>query len=444
MNKILIDFGMLPTDAIEDYISLSNDVQILSEDEHRYEKLITNNIDKTKTFLQPCKFGNVEVKHTFQDIRNKIINDSKIFQLYDRTETPFHTTSKKISVISLKIDRATTFLKKNGYKTIIFNSTPHSCNNWILAKCAELLGVQVLYFKVSVIPWRYHLFEGVNATPKKLKFNDSINEVEKKHILEFITSKKGSRLEALPDYELRRLDANNGKFYSFKKDFIKDWKRPDLVLNKYLCYKKYKSHSQCAAEFKAEKYVLFFLHFQPERTTLPEGYGFSQQVLAIKTLRKCLDKGVKLMVKEHPSTFTNLCHWKERTPDFYDDILGIDGVDLVDIAEDSYSLIDTAQFTATITGTILFESVVRGTPAIAFGLAPILIASTYHRYETEDGLAKFLRGDYVQGYNVLESLACTITARHCIYKKFQKESNLTHRAVSSGIRTLLRESNSNG
>ena len=62
---------------------------------------------------------------------------------------------------------------------------------------------------------------------------------------------------------------------------------------------------------------VFFLHFQPERTTLPEGYGFAQQLAAIIALDGALPEGTKLYVKEHPTTFTHDCMWKERLPFWY-------------------------------------------------------------------------------------------------------------------------------
>ena len=66
------------------------------------------------------------------------------------------------------------------------------------------------------------------------------------------------------------------------------------------------------------EFVYFALHFEPERTTNPDGGFFHDQFLAIIHLRKILPEDVNIFVKEHPSQFKVIDRGlKGRSPLFY-------------------------------------------------------------------------------------------------------------------------------
>ena len=71
---------------------------------------------------------------------------------------------------------------------------------------------------------------------------------------------------------------------------------------------------------KNEKdFVYFALHFEPERTTTPDGDYFHDQFLALVTLRKIVPMDVLIYVKEHPSQFILKKKGSlGRSPLFYD------------------------------------------------------------------------------------------------------------------------------
>ena len=116
------------------------------------------------------------------------------------------------------------------------------------------------------------------------------------------------------------------------------------------------------------KYVYFGLHYEPERTTLPDGGVFHDQLLSIIKLRDILPDNVKVYVKEHPSMFFKaLTGYKGRSPIFYDLIRNISGVTLVHHNVSTLNLIKNSVFTATVTGTVGFESSILGKKSIIFG-----------------------------------------------------------------------------
>lgn len=110
-----------------------------------------------------------------------------------------------------------------------------------------------------------------------------------------------------------------------------------------------------------EKYVIFFLHLQPEATTLPQGGVFVEQELMIQLLAAALEKrGVHLYVKEH---FVQ----PYRDKRFYDELCHTRNVRLIHSDKDSKELARNSMATASCNGTILLESIFNGKPTFIFG-----------------------------------------------------------------------------
>ena len=115
-------------------------------------------------------------------------------------------------------------------------------------------------------------------------------------------------------------------------------------------------------------FVYFALHFEPERTTNPDGGIFHDQAIAILTLREFLPKNVDLYVKEHPSQFfMNDRGSRGRSPLFYEFIKNINGVRLVSPKQDSLDLIKKSIFTSTISGSVALESAIMEKKSLIFG-----------------------------------------------------------------------------
>lgn len=117
-----------------------------------------------------------------------------------------------------------------------------------------------------------------------------------------------------------------------------------------------------------QPYVYFGLHYEPERTTNPDGAEFHDQVLALIKLRSILPENVSIVVKEHPSQFySSMRGVQGRSPLFYEHISNINGVYLISSKEDSISLIRKSLFVSTITGSLANEAAILGKPALIFG-----------------------------------------------------------------------------
>ncbi len=115
-------------------------------------------------------------------------------------------------------------------------------------------------------------------------------------------------------------------------------------------------------------YVYFPLHYEPERTTTPDGGAFTDQLRAIARLRALLPPEMAICVKEHPSQFNPFMKGHlGRTPAFYEALGRIAGVHLLPPEASSAELLLGAAAVATITGTVGLEAALLGKRVLVFG-----------------------------------------------------------------------------
>ena len=117
-----------------------------------------------------------------------------------------------------------------------------------------------------------------------------------------------------------------------------------------------------------KKYVYFPLHYEPERTTNPDGGVFQDQLLAIIKLRKLVPDNIAIIVKEHPSQFIYAEPGSRgRSPLFYKLIKNIKELKFISLNENSIKLILNSEMVASVTGSVCIESAILGKKAITFG-----------------------------------------------------------------------------
>jgi hypothetical protein len=133
----------------------------------------------------------------------------------------------------------------------------------------------------------------------------------------------------------------------------------------------YESHVE-SPDFEND-YVYFPLQYQPERTSVPMGGLFGDQLLALDILTHSLPPGWLVYVKEHPRQFTGVVPQSirlARSKQFYKGLCNYDRrkVRLVSPSVSSDELIRNSRCVATLTGTTGWEAVRRGIPTIVFGV----------------------------------------------------------------------------
>ena len=115
-------------------------------------------------------------------------------------------------------------------------------------------------------------------------------------------------------------------------------------------------------------YIIFFLHYQPERTSIPEANSYSYQYKTILFLKSILPKNINLLIKEHPDTYRNKFSPRFKSKETYKNLLTLPGLFLCDMNIDPFSLLDQSLMVSTLTGTVGIESICRGKKTIFFGI----------------------------------------------------------------------------
>jgi hypothetical protein len=459
-RPLLIDPGILDLQELYKIVEGKEDVYIISQDVvyngQSLEQLNRLNgiFDKQllPTYPMGGQFQHDEIFFESDTIIGKIIDDHQTFQLYDRCNRFFFkSTSLKIAEILPKIEKSIYWLNAINPARIVFMATPHHIDTWIFSRVAEELGIIVNYFDESILPWRYFLFSGLsNARILEVNYESYCSIDKHSYIIELLNKKRGDEKVALPPYVLEMRKKNGNKIYSLYRDLLNNYKRPDLVINKYLCYRSLKKKQ---VVFKNGRYAIFFMHYQPERTTLPEGYGYSQQLRAISQLRKALPKDVFLYVKEHPSTFTDFLDWRERTPSFYSYFDDIENCGLLPIDFSAYDLIDDAFCVSTIKGLVAHEAYIRGVPVVVFSdlWLPKSDLKYVHIYKSIKNLVSFFQElPKVEKASIRESSEIYIDQimKFTFVGPMERSSNITDNdyfklqregAILSGIRAIVSE-----
>ena len=143
---------------------------------------------------------------------------------------------------------------------------------------------------------------------------------------------------------------------------------------------------------KKKKYIFFPLHFQPERTTLPEGWRYSDQLSAIKILSKSLPLNWQIIVKEHPRQLSfDLRNYHYRDLNFYRKLKSIPRVIYLSSDANYDEILKKCDVTATITGSVCTEGIFLNKPSVIFGQTWLMnVKKIIHLYKNVNELKKFL------------------------------------------------------
>lgn len=184
----------------------------------------------------------------------------------------------------------------------------------------------------------------------------------------------------------------------------------------------------------SKKYVYFPLHYQPECTSNPMGGGYYNQAVPIRILSACLPEDVYLYVKEHPTQ-----NYGARKTEFYDELLAIPRVVLIDRTTSSFELIKNCVACSSLTGTAGWETLFYQKPFLMFGYWVTMFApGVYHvrtKEECKQALEKILHGrravtlkdirlffkamDESEGYNLMLVQNDDIQMDHIIEKNLE-------------------------
>ena len=287
----------------------------------------------------------------YELIKN-IISDFNLPLLWSRSHRKFRRKYQseisrfefQLSIIHASIN----FVIKHKLVKVCFAYEPHNLSTYIFKQTCLQMGIKTFTLKVSPFPSRLFVIDNqkksIIPNKKQTEFNlDSFINSRKINISEEKTQKK--RLFKTP---LNRLLFHNFIYHQY---LLKNVTTRDQI--------------------KKNDFITFFLHYQPEMTTLPDGGVFVDQFEALKLMSKLCEKlNLKLVVREHPATQTYF-NWNWRNKSFVDKILNLGSHILIDdFRESSNDILTHSKAVGTITGTVINESLLNGVPVIAFGDHP--------------------------------------------------------------------------
>tara|TARA_B100000886_G_scaffold335824_1_gene293566 strand:- start:72244 stop:73641 length:1398 start_codon:yes stop_codon:yes gene_type:complete len=306
-------------------------------------------------------------------IVKKILNDSNVQLLWTRFNikskywklNPLERYNLNYSLIISSIN----LIKKSAFDEILFLVYPHNLPIYIFWKVCEELNIPTNYFDHSPLPWRSFV-----KSKEKIKINKNIKDTKYLYdISKFIGEKE--ELIPLPKNSPNYYLSNKYSkflidlFARFKVKLPLNYYNIYTLIMQYLVKKSYKKLISNRNKFLHKKYVVLFLHFQPEANTCPGGNIFAQQLIAIQYLNSAIKPlGIHLVIREHPMIFKlhfNLT-WRPRS--FYNAIKNIDkDIYFDDFLQDAKTLINNSQLVASVAGTVLIEANAMGKPTVCFG-----------------------------------------------------------------------------
>ena len=287
-------------------------------------------------------------------------------------------------------------LDSRHYSLLVFDVTPHQFLQYVIWKVAEWRGLKVLFF------------QPVGAAPLMIP-RTGLEECVKIRFRSDLPGEVMARCEAIFDDEVQ------GLIQGEDPPYMQTQKARDMTVGLYrqkwaalqhsvrwLFYDRYSSSidflghrqghpilrrlaavmsgrslqfalrdaiiKQPTGEASAENYALFALHYEPERTSLPEGLPIDFQADAVGIARSLLPAEVKLFVKEHYSQQTSaLRGFAGRSPMFYGLIDAFAGTQFLPIEQNLSQAISGASFVFTLTGSVAIEAAMRGVPVLYFG-----------------------------------------------------------------------------
>lgn len=345
----------------------------------------------------------------FGDIENSLdlaLGNAHTFYILERLRyfngtaktDPFRSCFNYLPYLQDSLLRAADVLKTANPDYIVFSSTPHDLEAWLVFLQASSMDVPVYVVCQTELPWRVFLkkirpehglgYRTLAYYPQRELPQQKAAVTQGQSLSsagsEYIAAKRNNYTLAEPQYmkqqkrgrekglavRLSRLKSrlvtrgvpkNRTSASNFDREITR-------ILDRYRARTLRRSLKKYAIDnIPAGKFVCLFLHFQPERTSVPEGGRYASQINAIAALRSQLPEDWSLLVKEHPSMFLLKSKRAFRHPDFYALVARMPKTFMVDESHSSFDLIDQAQAVATLTGTVGFEALCRGCVAIVLG-----------------------------------------------------------------------------
>jgi hypothetical protein len=298
--------------------------------------------------------------------------------------------------LSLAIASAFEALREADPDLLVFEVTPHEFLPYVLWSVAQFSGVETLFFQPS--PITFGMFaksslDGPPLAPSPTLGKSPIHEVlwdTAEHQLTGLVAGHNPRyMQVQRDRDVavsgwrQRMRAINASLgWLFRDRFpeaieLSGHLHRHGVVSRALKIFLFRSLQRSLQEKAAHlgdrplpenDYCVYALHYEPERTSLPEGLPIDFQGDAVFAARALVPENIFLVAKEHYSQQTAALRGHlGRSPYFYNLVDSLHNTVVAGVDKKLSDLVGGAQCVFTLTGTIAIEAVLRGVPVGYFG-----------------------------------------------------------------------------
>ena len=357
-------------------------------------------------FLDKTKFSNAPIKKwlvTYDSLEAIKHIETTFYTLTDRsTAIPIPSSERRLYYLTL-VNYFLNVIEDNDIKIGFTFDTPHSYYSHLFYELLKYSNIPVLKIEYHFIPdhalliandnlpktpteflkglTQSELIERMDASLKnnlsngnkyfenyKAKEQLKSNSIPPLKLALTYSKKIGLNIlaglyETLKAKELRHFTSLNG---------IKSGSKYRRVANKkvrklYRLRKYYNSISTTPSS--SDKFIYLGLHMQPEKSSLPIGGDYENQLLIAGTIAASLPEDMLLYVKEHPNQYNpkKLANANFRSEEFYNAITKLPNTKLIKLGYSSDELIRRASIVATVSGSIGWEALTLNIPVLTFG-----------------------------------------------------------------------------
>ena len=311
----------------------------------------------------------------------------------------FRTVDREVVLRQLQLGLLSQLLRSQP-SHMVFEETPHEVADFALLRLAEWLGVPVLFFQPSLVgpqvvarssltnildvdcplvgpknlvADRKKVSAISRAAISKLQTGGGTALLDRQKRVDLASSRRGQKVKVMRHVyrRLRRVPSN--RLVNLTGHIVPG-EKARRALEVFLEWSLRRSLHQTVARLPSApahptvQYALFALHYEPERTNMPEGLPYLSQLDALLAARRFLPAEVTLVVKEHyAQQSSSLRGYVGRSVSAYQYLRSIPGVEVLGVGADSRELMKNARCVFTMTGKIGIEAAFSGTPAIYLG-----------------------------------------------------------------------------
>ena len=324
--------------------------------------------------------GHADLGH-YRELLDFVFGDTRVHYLAQRSN--YNSAFNNAIVIDKVLQNSLSIIRRTNPSYLIASSAPHSLEAWLFAKCFEYLRLPIYILESTPIAFRSWVYRGLD-TQSVVPLSNGVGcgelTPESRMLVE---NQRASRPGAKDEkgYHVSRIYLNSvpgsdsNKWWSYRRElkWLLSGRLVSLPIRLYstILKKQLLSSYQKVATSIPPKgpFVVFFMHYQPERSSLPVGLFYVQQWFAVRLLSLSMPKGWTLLVREHPTTWLKPIDISVRSKSLYADIASLQRTEICSMEADTFELIDQCAAVATLTGNVGFQALLRNKPVIAFGLA---------------------------------------------------------------------------